>query len=143
MTALAIVLLLLSLSAWVGQVLSAVAPALAAKWGLTEPESAVHPAFHADIRAECVWDAFTLWPAVVAAVLLLFGHPSWSIFGLIGGAVYLYFAGRGIAQRVALRRRGFAVGTPSNVRSAYVALSLWGLAGLSSIALASYTLLTQ
>ena len=139
--AFAVALLLLSLLAWIGQLLSATSPRLATRWGLTEPEGDIDPTFHADVRAECVWDALTLWTLTVAAVLLIFSKPVWSLFGLIGGGIYLYFAGRGIAQRLTMRRRGIAVGKASTVKQAYVLLTLWGLSGAAAIALASRDLL--
>jgi hypothetical protein len=139
-TAFALVVLLLSLLAWIGQVVSATSPKLAVRWGLTEPESDVDAAFYADVRAECAWDALTLWTLTAAAILLLLSAQAWRPFGLIGGGMYLYFAGRGIAQRLTMRRRGIAVGKPSTVKSAYVLLALWGLAGAATIALASHPL---
>jgi hypothetical protein len=75
-------------------------------------------------------------------VLLLIDVPEWSIFGLVGGGTYLYFAGRGIAQRITLKRRGIAIGAPASQRIAYVFLSLWAVAAIASIALASAELVS-
>lgn len=140
-TAFAWLVLALSLLAWVGQLISAVAPRLAVRLTLTEPPADVDPVFHRDVRAECVWDALTLWTLVAAAVLLLFSEPGWALFGLLGGGMYVYFAGRGVAQRVALRRSGIAVGTPSTVVQAYLFLTLCGAIGAATAGLASLDLL--
>lgn len=111
--------------AWVGQVTTWLAPPTAERLGLTEPEQAVEPAFHADVRGEAVWDTFSLWTLVAAGVLLLVGSPAWPYFGLGGGAMYVYFAGRGIATRVVLSRRGLRIGTAANVRVAFAFLTVW------------------
>ena len=63
-------------------------------------------------------------------------EASWAYFGLVGGGMYLYFAGRGIALRVSMQRRGVRVGTPETLRTAYVASAIWGGVTLVTIALA-------
>ena len=140
-TAFASLVLALSLLAWLGQVITALAPRLAVRWSLTEAEDQVDPAFHADVRAEAVWDSLTLWVLVAAAVLLILHVPSWALFGLAGGGMNVYFAGRGILQRRGMRRRGIAIGDPSTGRMFIVFLTLWGLAGAATIVLASHDLL--
>jgi hypothetical protein len=142
-TAFALLILLLSLLAWIGQLISAVAPRLAERLTLTEPPADVDPTYYQDVRAECAWDAVSLWPLTLAAVLLLLSNPTWAIFGLLGGGMYIYFAGRGIAQRVTLRRRGIAIGKPSTILQAFVLLALWGAVGIGVVALASHDLLER
>ena len=117
----------LSLLAWGGQVLSWLAPSVAERFGLTEHESAVEPAYHADIRGEAMWDALSLWTMPVAGVLLAAGVEEWAYFGLVAGGMYLYFAGRGIVTRVVMQRRGLRIGSPGNVRAAYLMLAVWGV----------------
>ncbi len=136
----AVVVLLVSLSGWIGQLLSAVAPRLAVRWGLTETGADVDSTFLADIRAECVWDSLVLWTLPLAATLLIFDEPSWTIFGLIGGGMYIYFAGRGIIQRLTMQHRGILVGKPSYVKTACLFLALWGATGMATTALASHQL---
>ena len=136
MTVWAIILLLLSLAAWLGQVIVVLAPDLAERWSLVEREFDVDPAFHADARGEALWDALILWTMVVAAVLLLMRHPAWPPFALVGGGAMLYFAGRGIAVRRALARRGIRIGAPASVRLAFAALAIWLGAAVVTIALA-------
>ena len=69
--AIAILILLLSLLAWLGQVVSAAAPEVAAQLGLMEKKTDVEPTYYVDVRAECIWDAMTLWVLPVAASLLV------------------------------------------------------------------------
>jgi hypothetical protein len=130
-----ILLVLVGSLAWLGQFLSAVRPKTAVKLGLTESEEAVDPVFHADIRAEAWWDLFSLWVLPVAGVLLIAGHNAWLPLGLIGGGIYVYFAGRGIAARITMLRRKIRIGTPQNVRMGIVFLMVWGIFGLGTIGL--------
>lgn len=135
-----IALVVLGLLAWLGQALSWVAPGLAARLGVTETESAVEPAFWADVRGEAIWDSLTLWTLPLAGVLLLADATTWPQWGLIGGAVYLYFGGRGVLSRIQIKKRGLRVGTEAEVRSAFVMLPVWSLVGLITIVAALNTL---
>ena len=130
----------MSLLCWGGQTVSWLAPAAAARLGLTEVEEAVEPAFHADARGEAVWDALTLWVLVVAGGLLIADSSAWPYFGLTGGAVYTYFAGRGLLTRRSMERRGLRIGTAGNVKVAYAFLSIWGAMGLVTIFAAAVAL---
>jgi hypothetical protein len=107
---------------------------------LTEGEDTVEPTFYADCRGEALWDAFTLWITVVAGALLVLGDPAWAYFGLAGGAVYVYFAGRGLATRRAIQQRGLRIGTPPTVKTAYLMLSIWGVMGLATAIAAAISL---
>ena len=128
-----IVMLALSLIGWGGQAIVCFAPALGVKLRLSEAEADVEPAFWADIRGEALWDFFTLWTLVVAAILLLIGHGAWPYFALVGGGTYVYFAGRGILTRLAMRKRGLRIGAPQSVRVGLIFLSMWGALGLTTI----------
>ena len=70
---------------------------------------------------------------VVAGALLIADDSAWPYFGLIGGGTYAYFAGRGIAARLVMRRRGIRIGTPQNVGVGLTALALWGVMALITI----------
>jgi hypothetical protein len=131
-----IVVVALSLLAWGGQFVSWLAPDLAARLSLMEEEDTVEPTYWADIRGEAPLDAVTLWTMVVAGVLLILNVSAWAYFGLVGGGMYVYFAGRGVFTRIALRRRGFRVGAPQNLKLGYIMLAVWGLMGLITIAAA-------
>ncbi len=135
-TAIAITVIVLGTLAWVGQLLSALVPATAAKLGLIERPDQVDPAFFADARGEAIWDVFALWGLPLAGVLLLLGHPGWPTVGVVGGAVYVYFAGRGIVTRAMLRRWGIRIGPQSTTVVYTVTLLLWGASGAAMTILA-------
>ena len=135
-----LVVISLSMLAWVGQVLSLFAPSAAARWKLMEKEEDVDPTFWADIRAEAFWDSLTLWVMAVAGVLLIADVAAWPYFGLVGGGIYFYFGGRGIGTRVAMTRRGLRIGTPDNVRAGIVFSIIWAAMALITIAAAVFAL---
>jgi hypothetical protein len=128
-----IVVLALALLAWGGQMMSWLAPATAVRLSVMESEDSVEPSFYADVKAEAMWDSLTLWTMVVAGALLLAGSSWWTYFGLVGGGIFVYFAGRGIASRRSIQRAGFSVGQPKTVAQAYVFLAVWGSVGLITI----------
>ena len=131
-----IILTILSSIGYFGQVITAFWPDTASRLGLAEPETEVDPAFYADVRGEAFWDTAILWTLPVAGVLLLLNNPLWVYFGLVGGGMYLYFAGRGIVVRRIMQQRGVRIGTPENLKVAYTFLTLWGVAAVITIILA-------
>jgi len=76
----------------------------------------------------------------LAGVLLLADAATWPQWGLIGGAVYWYFGGRGVLSRIQIKKRGLRIGTEAGVRSAFVMLPIWSLIGLITIVAALNTL---
>jgi len=128
-----IVVVALSSLAWVGQTVSLLAPSAAVRWNLMEAEDDVEPTFWADIRAEALWDALSLWVMVVAGVLLITDGAAWPHFGLVGGGMYLYFGGRGITTRVAMARRGLRIGAPASVRIGVACLAMWASMALITV----------
>ncbi len=130
------VLIIFTLLAWLGQVLTVFSPTVSTKLGLSEPESDVDPTFFVDVRAEAIWDTIILWTLPLAGILLILNNPWWAYFGLVGGGMYLYFAGRGIAVRLAMQKRDIRIGKPENLKLAYVALILWGLIAVVTIIMA-------
>ncbi len=135
-----VILIIFSLLGWVGQAITAVAPKKAAKLRLSEHESDVDPTFWADIRGEAVWDTMILWTLPFAGILLLLNNSLWAYFGLIGGGMYLYFAGRGILTRLAMQRRGIRIGKPGTLKTYYVMLVIWGLIAVVTIIMAAMEL---
>ncbi len=132
-----IVLILFTLIlCWLAQIINAFSPKLAAKLGLNEPESDVDQTFLADTRGEAIWDAIILWPLPVAGLLLLLNSPWWAYFGLAGGAMLLYLAGRGIIVRLVMKNRGIRIGKPGTVNMYLVVLTLWGLISVVTIIMA-------
>jgi hypothetical protein len=132
--------MVLSALAWAGQAISWISPRTAERLSLAEAEADVEPAFYADIRGEAAWDTLTLWVMVVAGALLIAGNGAWSYFGLGGGAIYVYFAGRGLLARWAMQHRGLRIGSPRNVKSGFVLLAVWGVMGLATVIAASIEL---
>ena len=131
-----IVLIIFGLFCWLGQAISAFSPKVAAKLGLTEPESDVDPTYYADARGEAIWDTMITWILPVAGILLVLDSPLWAYFGLVGAGIYLYFAGRGISSRLAMQRQGIRIGKTKNVAAAYLFLCLWGVIGVVTIIMA-------
>ena len=125
---------------WLGQVISALWPTAATKAGLTEPEDEVDPTYYVDVRGEAYWDMAILWTLPAAGILLILDSPHWVYFGLVGGGMYLYFAGRGIIVRLVMQRRGIRIGQPQTLKLFYAVLTLWGLIALVTIIMAVATL---
>ncbi len=131
-----IFLTILTSIGYFGQVITAFWPEVASKLALTEPESDVDPTFYADVRGESIWDTTILWVLPAAGVLLLLNNPLWVYFGMIGGGMYLYFAGRGIIVRLEMQRRGISIGKPNTLKLSYIFLTLWGVAAFSTVIMA-------
>ena len=131
-----ILVIFAGLLGWFVQVINAAAPKFAAKLGFGEPESQVDRTFFLDARGESIWDALILWTLPLAGILLLLDHPWWVYPGLIGGGMYLYFAGRGIIVRRVMQRNGIKVGRPQTLNVYYVVLFMWGIIGVVTIILA-------
>jgi hypothetical protein len=132
----AILIIFTLILCWLGQVISALWPTVATKVGLTEPETDVDPTFYADGRGEAFWDMAILWTLPVAGILLILNSPWWAYFGLVGGGMYLYFAGRGLIVRLVMQRRGIRIGRPETLKLFYAVLTLWGLIALVTIVMA-------
>jgi len=131
-----VILFIISSIGYFGQAITAFWPGTATKLGLTEPEADVDPTFYADVRGEAFWDTAILWTLPVAGVLLVLNSPVWVYLGLVGGGMYLYFAGRGIVVRRLMQRRGIRIGMPESLKVIYIFLILWGLAAVITIVLA-------
>jgi hypothetical protein len=132
----------LSLLAWGSQFITWVAPRTGARFELTGSDDAGEPAYWIDFRGEAPFAAVTLWTMVVAGILMILDIDAWAYFGLVGGGMYFYFAGRAIFMRIAARREGLPVGTLKNHRFRYTMLVVWALMGLITIAAAVVSLQT-
>ena len=131
-----VILFIISSIGYFGQAITAFWPGTATRLGLAEPEVDLDPTFYVDVRGEAYWDTAILWTLPVAGVLLVLNSPVWVYFGLVGGGMYLYFAGRGIVVRRVMQRRGIRVGMPETLKVVYVFLILWGLAAVITIVMA-------
>jgi hypothetical protein len=121
---------------WLIQAINALAPATAEKLGLNEPEADVDATFYADTRGEAIWDALSVWVLPVAGVLLVMGHDAWAYFGLVGGGIYLYFAGRGLIVRLIMQHHDIRIGKKEQLKLYYAYLILAGLIAIVTIAMA-------
>ena len=130
------ILTIFSMLGWIGQAITAFSPKVAVKLGMTEPESYVDPTFYVDVRGESVWDTMILWTLPVAGILLMLNNSLWAYFGLVGGGMYLYFAGRGITVRLVMQRHGIRIGKPKTLAAIYVFLILWALIAVVTIIMA-------
>ena len=130
------ILTIFSMLGWIGQAITAFSPKVAVKLGMTEPESYVDPTFYVDVRGESVWDTMILWTLPVAGILLMLNNSLWAYFGLVGGGMYLYFAGRGITVRLVMQRRGIRIGKPKTLAAIYVFLIFWALIAVVTIIMA-------
>jgi len=135
-----IILTTLSSIAYFGQMITFFWPTTAARLRLAESETEVDSTFYADVRGEAFWDTATLWILPVAGVLLILNSSLWPYFGLVGGGMYLYFAGRGIVVRRVMQQRNIRIGLAENLKTAYIFLALWGLAAVVTIILAMVAL---
>ena len=131
-----VLILFTLLLCWLAQVINAFSPTLAVKIGVAEPEADVDRTYFLDGRGEAIWDALILWILPVAGILLLVDNPAWAYFGLAGGGMYLYFAGRMLVVRRLMGRHGIPVGKPETVKLYNAVLILWGLIAAVTIAMA-------
>ena len=131
-----IILTIISALGWLGQVITTFRPETAVTLNLTEPKADIDPTFHADVRGEAYWDTAVLWTLPVAGVLLLLNNPAWAYFGLVGGGMTLYFAGRGIVARKVMQRRGIRIGMLEAVKVNIVFLAVSGITAVITIIIA-------
>ena len=122
---------------WIGQTLVVFSPRTAIKLGLSEPEDEVNAEMYLFERlSQGIMDVLLTWILPAAALLMLLGNPSWPLFALVGGGIYLYFPGVFMITRVVLKRHGKQVGRPASVLFAYVLGTLWTLSAVTMITLA-------
>ena len=138
-----LLLIVFGLIAWGGQVLSTLMPKFATKLSLIEPEADVDSAFYADVRGEARWDSITLWTLPFAGMLIILNSQLWIYFGMVGGSMYLYFAGRAIFTRLELKRKGVRIGRSELLKMYFIFAALWGLIGLATIIKAVRVLLNS
>ncbi len=121
---------------WLGQVVCVLAPGLAQRLGLMEPEGHTDRAIWESERADAIWDSLGNWVLPLAGVLMILGHPSWPYWALVGGGMNAYTAGQVAVRRLWLPRAGIAMGTPGYVRMALIAAIVWGVLSLVTLAIA-------
>ncbi len=128
-----VILTVVSSIGWIGQSISAINPTLAVRLGLIEVKTDVDSTFYADVRGEAYWDTLVLWILPVAGILLIMNNPAWVYFGLVGGGMYLYFAGRGILVRRNMQNQGIRIGSAETLKAIYTFLSIWGITAIATM----------
>jgi hypothetical protein len=126
-----IVVAVLSLVAWGGQTVTWLKARLGRRPAPSQPQGGVEMAHLLGIRGEAPFDTVTLWTMVVAGVLLVVDNGAWAYFGLVGGGMYVYFAGRALFTSVAGHRE-----SQSTTSLGYALLVVWAIMGLITIAAA-------
>ena len=132
-----ILVLVLGLIAWVGQSLTFVAPSIAIRLGVLEPEDEVDPTLHIiEARAEGLVDMLLAWTLPASALLMILDHPSWPYLAFFGAGVFLYFSGLITLSRVFLKGTGRKVGRPASERAAYLFGGLWAACAVMMVVFA-------
>jgi hypothetical protein len=140
-TEIGILVIIVGLIAWIGQTLAFLTPSLAVRFGVLEPQEEIDPTLYIlESKAEGLTDMLLSWTLPASGLLMLLEQPLWPYLGLIGGGVYLYFAGVITLSRVFLKRRGKKVGRPASERAVYVFSAIWASSALTMIALAALEL---
>ena len=135
-----IILVSVTLKCWIGQIIIAISPKVAEKIRIAEPESDLDKTFFADMRGEAIWDAICLWTLPFTGILLILNNSLWTYIGLVGGGMYLYFVGRGIASQLTMQRHGIHIGKPKKLKVKLLILTLWGLIAIITVIMAVLTL---
>lgn len=132
-----IAVVLISLTAWLGQAVSFLAPAFAIKLGLLEAKAEMDETFYIiEARALALNDLLFGWVLPLSGLLMLWGHSWWPYFALMGGGITLYFSALIVLSRLFLKREGKKVGGAAAEKAAYVFSLLCYLASVTMVALA-------
>ena len=137
-----IIVIVFGLIGWAGQTLSLLAPKTAVKLGVLEPEGEMDPVFHIyEAKVMGLADMLTTWILPLSGLLMLLKHPVWPFLGLIGGGIYIYFAGLIVLGRIILKKNGKKVGSSSSITAAYGFSVIWVLSAAAMIVLSWKALL--
>ena len=137
-TTIGILVLLLGSFAWIGQSLSFLAPAVATRLGVLEPEGEIDPSLRIiEGKAEGLMDMLLAWTLPASALLMLLDHPSWPFLAIFGGGVFLYFSGLISFSRIYMKAAGKTVGSVASEKAAYLFGGLWAASSIAMIALAA------
>lgn len=135
--AVAVVVLVAGLIAWIGQSVAFLAPGVAVGLGLLEPEEEIDRSLRIiEAKAMGFVDMSLGWTLPASALLMLLNHPAWPYLALLGAGVFIYFSALFILSRVYLKRAGRKVGRQASERAAYAFGAIWILCALSMAALA-------
>lgn len=140
-TVIGFLVLLLGMVAWVGQFISFIAPSLATRLGVLEPEGEIDESLRIiERKAEGLMDTLLAWTLPASALLMLLDHPFWPFLAIFGGGVFLYFSGLISFSRVFMKAEGRNVGSAASVKAAYLFGGLWAASSVAMISLAAIQL---
>ncbi len=136
-TIIGIVVIVVGLICWLGQSLSFLAPQIAIRIGLCEPENEMDQTLYIiETKAHGLNDMILTWTLPLSGLLMIVDHRYWPVFALVGSGIYLNFSGIIILHRIFLKNRGKRVGSPSSEKVAYFFGSIWILSAVTMIGLA-------
>ncbi len=136
-TIIGIIVIIVGLLVYVGQSLSFLAPELATKIGLNDPEVEMDQSLYIiETKANGLSDMLLTWTLPLAGLLMILDHVSWPYFALVGGGIYIYFALLTIFCRLYLKKAGKKVGSPSSEKAAYIFSVIWIVTSVTMITLA-------
>ena len=140
-TLIGIVVIVVGLIVYIGQGLSFLAPDIATKIGLNDPEEEMDQSLYIiETKANGLSDIILTWTLPLSGLLMIFDHKAWPILALVGSGIYIYFALLTIFSRIFLKRKGKKVGSPSSEKTAYVFSAIWILSSITMIFLATQKL---
>ena len=140
-TFIGIIVIVVGLLVWIGQLLSFLAPDIATKIGLNSPEEEMDQSLYIiETKANGLSDILLTWMLPLSGLLMIFDHKTWPFLALIGSGIYIYFALLTIFSRLFLKKRGRKVGSPSDEKIAYVFSVIWILTSITMIVLATQKL---
>jgi hypothetical protein len=131
-----IILVSVTLKCWIGQIIIAFSPKVAAKIRIIEPGSNLDSTFYTEMRGAAIWDATNLWTLPIAGILLIINNSLWTYFGLVGGGMYLYFIGRTITYNLTLCRNEVNIGSSKKLKVKLMIFTLWGFVAIVTIIMA-------
>ena len=140
-TLIGIIVIVVGLLVYIGQSLSFLAPDIATKIGLNDPEEEMDQSLYIiETKANGLSDILLTWTLPLSGLLMIFDHKTWPLLALVGSGIYIYFALLTIFSRIFLKRRGKKVGSPSSEKAAYIFSAIWILSSITMIFLATQKL---
>ena len=131
MIAIDILLLVVCLISFMGQLLSFIAPKLATTIGVNDDIKTVTKTHYIiEAKAEALTDIILLWILPVGILLKIVEVDVWKTFCLIGSGCYMYFSLLIIFTRIFLKRDGLKYGTDNVFKQTIVFGTIWFLSGL-------------
>ncbi len=125
-----LIVFLLGMFAFGGQLLSVINWELAVKLVIQEKEFECDPFHTPNEKGIAVIDALLSWATPLACILYFINNSNWVYFGFIGGSIAIYQFGIMVFPRIFLQNNKMRIGGDKSVRFVYIFAPLWGLSGL-------------